>query len=529
MSNDYHLSERLQFIQLDEKARASLRALKPLIEAEVPKALDEFYAQVRAFPETRKHFTDDSHIAHAKSRQAQHWATISTAQYGDAYVRGVRAIGQVHARIGLDPRWYIGGYGILADKLARAVVREYWRGGGSSKAEVAGDAIGSLIKAVLLDMDFSISIYIETLEAERKKQEDARLEMERAQAQMFSTLADGLDRLASGDLTYRITTAVGADHVKVRDDFNAAMARLQDAMKHVATSTRGIESGTEEIAAASEDLSRRTEQQAASLEETAAALDEITATVRKTASGAKAANEVVTAARTEAEKGGGVVSDAVEAMSAIEKSSVQIAQIIGVIDEIAFQTNLLALNAGVEAARAGDAGRGFAVVAQEVRALAQRSADAAKEIKALISASTTQVSAGVKLVDQTGDALRRIVARVLEINGVVNEIASSAVEQSTALNEVNTAVNQMDQMTQQNAAMVEESTAATQSLKGEACELSRLIGGFSIGQDSAPVVRAPQRTPPSSARPVRTLRPRQTGSAALATKAAPDADGWEEF
>ena len=247
-------------------------------------------------------------------------------------------------------------------------------------------------------------------------------------------------------------------------------------------------------------MSRRTEQQAASLEETAAALDQITATVRKTAENSNEARNTVSVTKADTETSGAVVRETVTAMSGIEASSKQIGTIIGVIDEIAFQTNLLALNAGVEAARAGDAGRGFAVVATEVRALAQRSAEAAKEIKALISASSQQVDTGVKLVGETGKALARIAEQVARLNGLVSDISFSAQEQATGLNQVNTAVNQMDQVTQQNAAMVEEATAASHNLSGEAQELARLVGQFRIGESAAaPVLkRAAPTTPPKS-------------------------------
>jgi methyl-accepting chemotaxis protein len=236
---------------------------------------------------------------------------------------------------------------------------------------------------------------------------------------------------------------------------------------------------------AADDLSRRTEQQAASLEETAAALDEITVTVKRTAEAAAHARSVATTAAGTAEQSGKVVRDAIEAMNGIEKSSGQISQIIGVIDEIAFQTNLLALNAGVEAARAGDAGRGFAVVASEVRALAQRSADAAKEIKSLIAASTNQVEQGVDLVRRTGQALDRITQQVAELTNIVADIAASAQEQASGLGQVNTALNQMDQVTQQNAAMVEESTAASHALAQETDEVSRLVTRFDLGRKSS--------------------------------------------
>jgi methyl-accepting chemotaxis protein len=307
-----------------------------------------------------------------------------------------------------------------------------------------------------------------------------RAERAKEQTLVVDALATGLERLAGGDLAHRLPTPFAADYEKLRTDFNAAMTKLQETMRTIAASASGIRSSTGEISTASNDLSRRTEQQAASLEETAAALDQITATVKTSAAGAKETQGVVTASKQEAERSGVIVGEAVSAMGQIEDSSRQITQIIGVIDEIAFQTNLLALNAGVEAARAGDAGKGFAVVASEVRALAQRSAEAAKEIKALISTSSSQVEHGVALVGQAGEALQRITGQVATIDSLVATIAASAVEQSAGLNQVNIAVNGMDQVTQQNAAMVEESTAATQTLRREVEDLFSMIAQFNI-------------------------------------------------
>ena len=321
------------------------------------------------------------------------------------------------------------------------------------------------------------------------------LAVAREQAVIVEQTAAGLSALARGDLTYRIPGVFPDSYARLQNDFNSAVSALQADMTVIDANARSIGSGADEISQASDDLSRRTEQQAASLEETAAALDEITATVNRTASGARLASATVQAARGDAEKSGLVVRDAIAAMSAIHASAREINQTISVIDEIAFQTNLLALNAGVEAARAGDAGRGFAVVASEVRALAQRSAEAAKEIKVLISGSTTQVDSGVTLVGQTGEALQRIVGRVAEIDGLVSEIAASAQEQATGLQQVNAAVNQMDQVTQQNAAMVEESTAASQGLMNEANELIDLMSRFHLGDiDGAAGDSAPARS-----------------------------------
>ncbi|WP_421739247.1 methyl-accepting chemotaxis protein [Caulobacter sp.] len=327
-------------------------------------------------------------------------------------------------------------------------------------------------------------------ESERQSSEEARLTAEQRRDSAMRSLAKGLDHLSAGDVAYRLETAFAPEYERLRGDFNAAAEKLTQTLSQISQSSGGVGSGAAEIAQAADDLSHRTEQQAASLEETAAALDQITSTVRLTADGARKANEIVADTRRQAQATETAVGAAVRAVGEIETSSSQIGQIIGVIDEIAFQTNLLALNAGVEAARAGEAGRGFAVVAQEVRALAQRSAEAAKEIKVLISTASTKVSEGVGLVGQTGTALGTILERVGQIAALVSEISASSQEQSTGLNEVNTAINQMDQMTQQNAAMVEQTTAAAHSLRNESARLAQLVGQFNLTQGARPAVAA---------------------------------------
>ncbi len=342
----------------------------------------------------------------------------------------------------------------------------------------------------------------------------------------IASVAAALKQLADGNLAYRIEQPLRGESDRLRVDFNGSMVKLQQTLNAVGQNALGIRTGSQEVATAADELARRTEKQAASLEETAAALDSITVTVRKTAEGALHARQVVTTAKGDAEASGIVAQDAVQAMKGIAASSRQISQIIGVIDEIAFQTNLLALNAGVEAARAGEAGRGFAVVASEVRALAQRSAEAAKEIKTLISNSTAHVDQGVELVIDTGKALTRIVTHVSEINTVVAEIAASAQEQSIGLQEVNVAVTQMDQMTQQNAAMVEESTAASHTMMREAEGLTQMLGRFNMG-DGGKVVAHPSARQPVRAVPRAVVQ--NHGSALRKPKPVDVEEGWAEF
>ncbi|MGW8191535.1 MULTISPECIES: methyl-accepting chemotaxis protein [Sphingomonas] len=309
-------------------------------------------------------------------------------------------------------------------------------------------------------------------------------EREAEQQRVVEVVGGGLAALAKGHLDARIGDSLTGSFRKLGSDFDSAMGALNDAMRAVVASTGGIRDGASDISSASDDLSRRTEQQAASLEETAAALDEITATVRSTATGAAQANVTMAATRGDAEEGVRIVRQAVEAMGGIKRASDEIADIISVIDGIAFQTNLLALNAGVEAARAGDAGKGFAVVASEVRALAQRSANAASDVKSRILASGNQVEIGVDLVGETGEALERIVGRIAEIAGLVATIAKGADEQSSGLQQVNIAVSEMDSVTQQNAAMVEESTAAARGLADQAAALAQHVDRFQLSAEA---------------------------------------------
>ncbi|MEF0944176.1 methyl-accepting chemotaxis protein [Rhizobium sp. BR 362] len=415
--------------------------------------------------------------------------------------------------------------------------------GGETETPISGlgrkDEVGQMAAAVAVFRDNAIERMRLEHEANANRSLSDRERMERdAQkareadetGSAVKALADGLDALSNGNLRYRIEKPFVGHLDQLRSNFNGSMTKMEQALRAVGENARGIDAGASEIRSAAEDLSKRTEQQAASVEETAAALEQITTTVKDSTRRAEEAGHLVAQARIGAEKSGVVMREAVAAMEGIEKSSSEISNIIGVIDEIAFQTNLLALNAGVEAARAGEAGKGFAVVAQEVRELAQRSAQAAKEIKALISTSSSQVRNGVELVARTGQSLTQIVQEVEEIDANVKAIVEAAREQSTGLAEINTAVNAIDQGTQQNAAMVEQSTAASHSLAKEVASLNSLLSQFVVEESykQQRVAVASERHQPAAS-PARSLRAKIVGAFEGGAATAASKASWEEF
>ncbi|MEB1527921.1 methyl-accepting chemotaxis protein [Xanthomonas sp. WHRI 7945] len=345
-------------------------------------------------------------------------------------------------------------------------------------------------------------------------------------------LSQLLQAIAAGDLSVRMRGEFQGVFARMRDDANATAEQLAGIVGRIQTAAASINVASSEIAAGNDDLSRRTEQQAASLEETAASMEELTSTVKQNAEHARQANQLAVGAAAVASQGGDVVSQVVTTMSGIETSSKKIADIISVIDGIAFQTNILALNAAVEAARAGEQGRGFAVVASEVRTLAQRSAGAAKEIKGLIDESVTRVSEGSALVGKAGQTMQEIVTSVQRVTDIMGEISAASQEQSAGIEQVNQTVTQMDEATQQNAALVEEATAAARTLQTQANQLSATVAEFKLDPHaSAPApaapaaLAAPLRAKPRPAAPAPRPAPRQR-SAASATAAEGQ---WQEF
>ncbi len=357
----------------------------------------------------------------------------------------------------------------------------------------------SLMESIFTDIAVAVHVLMEDINGEAAAQRDAFERQKASDAEADShamqALGDALNELAGGNLAVRLSQALPEKNEGARRDFNRATEALDGVMTTIVQTVGDLSNVVEEVSTASEDLSRRTEQQAQALEETATALHELTTTVRKTSDGAATASRVATLTKDEVGRTGQIMTEAEAAMGQIASSSQEIARIVSVIDEIAFQTNLLALNAGVEAARAGDAGKGFAVVASEVRALAQRSAEAAKDIRYLISTSSDQVKHGVALVESTSQTLNGIVRKVAEIDEAIAAIANSARDQASGIQNIHEAVTQMDRTTQQNAAMVEETTAASAVMRSKSRQLSDLVGDFTLtDQPRNAVVHRPIKT-----------------------------------
>lgn len=383
------------------------------------------------------------------------------------------------------------------------------------------DGAGAPVRYILLVRD------VTEAENEISEARASRRAAQKNQTMVVDALRIGLRQLSDGDLTASISAAFPTEYEDLRTDYNGAVNTLSEAIRGVVENADNISNEARDISSNTDSLSRRTETTAATLEQTAAALNELTLSIRDTAQGAKDADSAVREAKKNAEQSGQVVLETVSAMDQIADSSGRITSIIKVIDDIAFQTNLLALNAGVEAARAGDAGRGFAVVASEVRALAQRSSDAAREINGLIDKSGSQVKLGVDLVGRTGGALQQIVESVSRISGLISTIAESSLLQSSNLNEINSSLNQLDQSTQQNAARLEETTAASESLRKDAVTLVETASYFKLAGGEVGV-RSDNPVVPFRARP-RTSVPTKAAAALSQSADVGVAAGWEDF
>ncbi len=487
----FSLKQRLDFIGLDDKRLASLGKIQASIGKHLGPALALFYEKLATVPAVASFFEGKPQMDRAKDRQDGHWGLLASGRFDEHYLEASRKIGLRHARIGLEPRWYIGGYGLIVETLLKGVVTDVlaeWaaeqkpgllrpRPDTGKVAEQLGESLGALVKTVMLDMDLAITVYFEKLTEESAERD--RLAKAKIEAAVSMTGAT-LKSLAKGDLTARIDDEFDAEFQQIKDDTNAVADQLERIVLQLREMSRSLKSATSEILAGTNDLADRTTRQAAMIEQTSAAMEQLKHTVTENAGRVEQASAMAQAASDLAAEGGVVMVDANGAMERITASSSKISNIIGMIDDIAFQTNLLALNASVEAARAGEAGKGFAVVAVEVRRLAQNAAQASRDVKELIDRSEIEVKGGTQLVAEATAKLQRIVQSVQENGALMRDIAEATGTQASAIEEITIAVRQMDEMTQHNAALVEETNAATEQTEGQACDLDRMVEVFNV-------------------------------------------------
>ncbi|WP_244468746.1 globin-coupled sensor protein [Devosia limi] len=577
------LNERLDFLDLNASAMSSMATLKPMIDRHMPEAMERFYGKIATVPAVSRHFSGRQHIDHAKARQTTHWSSIASGRLDENYFQSANVVGNVHARIGLEPKWYIGGYGLILETLVKGILHDFLadKFSGSTlglgkkysskqilaEVDTASVALTAMLKAVMIDIDIAVTTYFEKTNAETVELNDQvgrvvaaaqvgdftkRVEIQStapgivAMAEgvnsLMSTVDEGiketggvLGSLAQTDLTQRVEGDYQGAFAKLKSDTNAVVDNLSRVIAQLRQTSGSLKTATGEILSGANDLAERTTKQAAAIEETSAAMEQLSTTVVDNARRAETASARTQSVSRTAEEAGEVMKQSNEAMERISTSSQKISNIIGMIDDIAFQTNLLALNASVEAARAGDAGKGFAVVAVEVRRLAQSAASASAEVKVLIDQSGAEVAGGSKLVAEATQKLTSMLDGVRDSAVLVRDIATASQEQSNAIAEVSVAIRQMDEMTQHNAALVEETNAAIEQTESQANALDRIVDIFvidargrrSAGQQFAVVpLKDDIRSPQAKARTATKSYP-SNGNAAM--KPAVVKQEWNEF
>ncbi len=470
------LTARLEYYQLAGET-SRFRRISGKLKRPLDSALEKLSVKIGRNPRLSNVFRDAEHTSGALNLLRQHWLRLFAEGPTEDYFGRVTKVGHVHAKIGLEPKWYVGSYatilGTAVEKLVAPGIWSLlpWR------RRLAKD-VAVMVQASLLDMEIALSTYFE---AEEKAREGA-----------LARMSEALSQVAEGNLTVRLS-GLPQEYARAERDFNGAMDALSSTMTTVVGGVASMSMAMEQIRSGTNDLASRTERQAATIEETAAAMQQVTGSMRENAEQLQVASVAVNRTRSDAETGGEVIGRAVTAMGAIESSSSQITQIVSLIDGIAFQTNLLALNAGVEAARAGESGKGFSVVASEVRALAQRSAEAANEIKHIIGVSAGHVSDGVRLVGEAGGVLDRIAGGVVEVSKILTETSATATHQTASLAQVNESVSDIDKITQANAALVEETSAATTSVADQSATIAAATARFSLEDAPSRGARAAHR------------------------------------
>ncbi len=489
------LRDRLRFVGLDADQCDTVRRNRLLLQQHLTVGLRDLFQRLQSFPDAARNFESERQVERLHDLQTSHWDVLTDARFDSLYAERVKVLSDSESKMGLDPRWHVAGHGVVLEHIVSGLASDLagrpFLPGAKRRAREITDLMTAVIRLVMVDVEIAVSLRFNALRASQQRQLADQRNADKAE--VVSIFADVIAGLAERDLTVRSVVEPQSAHRDIAEALNGALDTLQQEFTSISERTATAETSVQSLGDASRRIAADTSAHAEELLASSATLSGLSDSVRRGAAGSRAAEQAAASTRHAAEESGQVVGRAISAMADIEKSAERIGQIIGAIDEIAFQTNLLALNAGIEAARAGDSGRGFAVVAQEVRALAQRSADAAREIKTLVSTTKSQVDAGVQMVGRTQDSIGNIVRQVTEINSAIATVAGQAGEHADALDTVVSDVKGLGTRLGNSAGAALHSAGGADDLHTVIVELGKTVREFRIARRQAEVDQKARR------------------------------------
>jgi methyl-accepting chemotaxis protein len=479
------LRDRLRFAGLDAAQCEIVRRHRPMLQVQLKEGLRDLFHRFQSFPDASRNFSSERQVERLHDLQSSHWDVLTDARFDSLYAERVKILSDSESKMGLDPRWHVAGHGIVLEHLVSGLLEEMGGRailpGAKRRARELGELMAAVIRLVMVDVEIAVSLRFNQMRVSHQR----ALSEQRAtdQADIGHIFGDVIRALAERDLTARVTAEMPEAYSGLVETLNGALDDIQAEFSSLGGRVQAAEAATGAIARDARNLSEASADHSQQLQSSAKRLQGLAEQVRGNAVSTRSAEKAVASTRNAAEQSGHVVGQAITAMADIESSAEKIGQIIGVIDEIAFQTNLLALNAGIEAARAGDSGRGFAVVAQEVRALAQRSADAAREIKTLVTGTKAQVDSGVQMVGRTQEAIGSIVRQVADINDAISGIASATDSQAADLQTVTDDVGALSERVAGTSALAAHSGEGADHLHTVILELGQTIREFRIARE----------------------------------------------